>query len=108
MYMAQCQRAAPGDVMPNPYKARGRQAHAGRSARVGTAWDTEIQPVYIGPDKKEYNAQQFYGKYGNSKLAKCEPVKTVFSQRFHCGKRIEPDSRGFAFCPKCNSKCRYF
>lgn len=87
--------------MTDPYKARGRQAHAGRSARVGTAWDTEIQPVYIGPDGCEYTASQFYKQFGNSKLAKGEPVKTIFVRRKHCGFNLEMDVRGFAFCPKC-------
>ena len=87
--------------MTDPYKARGRQAHAGRSARVGTAWDTEIQPVYIGPDGCEYTASQFYKRFGNSKLAKGEPIKTIFVRRKHCGANLEMDVRGYAFCPKC-------
>ena len=87
--------------MKSPYKPRGREAHAGRSSRVGTAWDSEVSPVYVGPDKKEYNAQQFYGKFGNSKLAKSEPVKTSFDRRTHCNQILEMDCRGFAFCPKC-------
>ena len=87
--------------MKDNLKPRGRRARAEASSRVGQSWDTEISPVFIGPDKQEYNAQQFYGKFGNSKLAKCEPIKTVFTRRWHCGKLLEQDCRGFAFCPKC-------
>ena len=87
--------------MKDPYKARGREAHAGRSARVGTAWDSEITPVYVGHDGCEYTALQMFRRFGNSKLAKSEPVKTIFIRRKHCGQHLEMDARGYAFCPIC-------
>ena len=87
--------------MKSPYKPRGRVAHTGRSSRVGTAWDSEITLVYLGPDKKEYTALQLYRRFGSSKLAKSEPVKTIFLRRKHCGEHLEMDDRGYAFCPKC-------
>ena len=95
-------RHRPREPMKDIYRARGREAHAGRSARVGTAWDSEITPVYIGPDGCEYTAVQLYKQFGSSKLAKGEPIKTIFVRRKHCGKSLELDSRGFAFCPICS------
>ena len=88
--------------MKDPYKARGREAHAGRSARVGTAWDTEIDAVYLCPGNREYTALQYYKRFGNSKLQRGPGVKTSFERKTHCGKILEIDDRGFAFCPICS------
>jgi hypothetical protein len=88
--------------MKDIWKPRGRRARAEQSSRAGSFWDSEITPIYVGPDKREYTAIQMYKRFGSSKMAKSEPIKTIFTRRKHCGQNLEMDHRGFAFCPSCS------
>ncbi len=67
---------------------------------VDKKWDTEIEPVYNGPHGT-LTASQFYRRYGNSKLARGEPIGTEYETRTHCGQIIKVDNHGAAYCPIC-------
>lgn len=67
----------------------------------GMRWDTEIVPLYER-DGVTYTAEQLYRRYGNSKLNKWNSPGIQFIRRMHCGKEIEKDVNGYAYCPVCS------
>jgi hypothetical protein len=74
-----------------------------RSSRVGSHWDTDIQPIF-SRSGNFYTKEQYYRRFGNSTLGRGESTATCFIPRKHCDLPLEIDSRGFAYCqnPKCS------
>jgi hypothetical protein len=91
--------------MPN-HRLQGRTARPEASSRKGRFWDTEIEPVFEGPNGN-FTAKDFYSQFGNaSKLNRGEAKATRFGRRScACGGKIDIHADGKAICnnPHCST-----
>jgi len=86
--------------MSSRLSRQGRSARAEPSSRVGQEWDTEIQPIYFRSGNY-YTAQQYYRRFGCSRLGRGDSVATSYIPRKHCGQHLKIDHNGFAYCKEC-------
>ena len=93
--------------MKDPYKARGRDAHEGRSAREDAYFDSRLEDVLALPNGKEMARTDYYNRGGAAKFGHGDTIDKSFVRRVchlpECGLELIYDDKGYAFCPKCGT-----
>ena len=93
--------------MKDPYKARGREAHEGRSAREGSYFDSRLEDVLALPNGREMARTDYFNRGGSAKFGHGDVVDKSFVRRVcrleGCNLEIIYDDKGYAFCPKCGT-----
>ena len=93
--------------MKDPYQARGRDAHEGRSAREDAYFDSRLEDVLALPNGKEMARTDYYNRGGAAKFGHGDTIDKSFVRRVcclpGCGLELIYDDKGYAFCPKCGT-----